>query len=269
MYSILVPVDFTPKSVWAFAFAANMARKNDGIVHLLHVIDSVSKPGKKEIDKARHKLFDFAQQYQNELKVSVISNVETGSVFTTIGEMGSRLGANMIVMGTVGLKGIQRVTGSFTLRIILGSKIPVLLLHENIEEENIKNIVIPFDLSLPMNSIVNSTIRTGLLNQSKIYIYGILQEKSYFYKRKIHTVLHEIINKLENAGLAYSIDLVQNKYQDLTDAILKYANRLGPAAIAFPVLYGMSENSRHIPELASDLVSHSTLPLLGVNLQKK
>ncbi|MFN2396024.1 MAG: universal stress protein [Bacteroidales bacterium] len=265
MYSILVPVDFTPKSVWALSLAAGLARKNEGIVHLLHVIDSFTNPGKKEIDNARLKLFDFAKQYQNDMQVSVIPNVETGSIFTTIGEMGTRLGVKMIIMGTVGLKGIQRITGSFALRIILGSKTPVLLLQKNIEVENIKNIVIPFDLSLPMENIVKNAIRTGLLNQSKVYVYGIMQEKSFFYKRKMYATLQEIIQKLENAGLAYSVDLFQNKYQNLTDAILKYASSLGPAAIAFPVLHNIGPNSRQIPDIASNLVRYSSLPLLGVN----
>lgn len=269
MYSILVPVDFTPKSVWALSLAANLARKNEGIVHLLHVIDSFTNPGKNEIENARHRLFVFAQQYQNDFQVSVIPNVETGNIFTTIGEMSARLGVKMIVMGTVGLKGIQRITGSFTLRIISGSKIPVLLLHKNPEEEIIRNIVIPFDLNLPMGSIVNNAINTGFLSQCKIYIYGILQEKTFFYKRKIHIALREIIQRLEDAGLAYSIDLVQNKYQDKTDAILKYSKRLGSAAIVFSVLKGIDGNKGHIPELASSLISHSGFPLMGFNPLKQ
>jgi nucleotide-binding universal stress UspA family protein len=268
MYSILVPVDFTQQSAWALSAAAVFARKNHGFIHLLHIVDARFDPGKDEMEKAREKLFEFAQNYQKELGVSIIPNVEKGSVFHSIGETASRLGAKMIVMGTHGVKGIQKVIGSYAIRVILGSKVPVFLIKEPLSSESFKNVVIHFDTNEPVDLVTEKVIEWVNPFHSSVCLFSRGRTMPEFRKRIIMGRIHRTLKKITSAGLESKSVIIQNDIQDFKDAIIRYARNINADIIAIPLQEKRYENEYAVSDLALHLCSNAPCPLWVVNPKK-
>ncbi|MBW6477929.1 MAG: universal stress protein [Bacteroidales bacterium] len=269
MYSILVPVDFTQQSVWALSAAAVFARKNRGLIHLLHIVDERFDPAKDEIEKARVSLFEFAQNYQQELGVTIIPNVETGSVFQSIGETANRLGVKMIVMGTHGIKGIQKVIGSYAIRVILGSKVPVVLIKEPLLSESFKNVVIPFDPAESVDLVTEKVIEWGNpFHNISVCLFSRVRTMSAFRKRIIMGRIKRTLKQITSAGLESKSIIIQNDIQDFKDTLIRYARNINADIIAFPLQVKKSENEYYVSDLALHLCANAPCPLWVVNPQK-
>ena len=56
--------------------------------------------------------------------------------------MRKRKNAVAIIMGTHGSKGMQKVFGSFAMKVIISTTVPFMIVQDNSEIKNIKNIVL-------------------------------------------------------------------------------------------------------------------------------
>jgi nucleotide-binding universal stress UspA family protein len=154
MKRILVPCDFSETAVEAFKFAADIAERSNGTVHLLHVVElpvlydsaavlsfeqAYMNDRKKEMEKAFLKL---KEKYTKDRPVTVKTHVEYGGTVHVIRRMIQEAKADLVVLGTHGAKGIKEFTiGSNTEKIVRSSPVPVISMKKAIK--HVKNIVMP------------------------------------------------------------------------------------------------------------------------------
>lgn len=140
-HNILIPWDFTPVAEYALQHGFKIAEKaKSKKISLLHIIKS-----EKEQDEALTKLNQIANDYQGKNGIEIEPLVRKGSIFTTIGEVASELQAELVVMGTHGLRGMQKLTGSWALKVIVSSKVPFVVVQEPPNETDFRDIVFPID----------------------------------------------------------------------------------------------------------------------------
>jgi nucleotide-binding universal stress UspA family protein len=138
---ILIPWDFTPVAECALKHAFKFAeRAKSKKIVLLHIIKT-----EKDYDEAFQKLSKVANDYQGVNKLDIEPIVRKGSIFTTIGEVTSEIESELVVMGTHGLRGMQKLTGSWALKVIVSSKAPFVVVQEPPKEDKLKHIVFPID----------------------------------------------------------------------------------------------------------------------------
>ena len=77
------------------------------------------------------------------IRPSVI--VKTGNIFEEIKSIIGECDAEIAVMGTHGMKGLQKFTGSWALKVIAGSKAPFVVVQDKPTEADIHKIVLPLD----------------------------------------------------------------------------------------------------------------------------
>lgn len=154
MKRILVPCDFSETAIEAFKFAAAIAEKSNGTVHLLHVVElpvlydsaavlsfeqAYMTDRKKEVEKAFSKL---KEKYAKDLPITVKSHVEYGGTVHVIRRMILETKADLVVLGTHGAKGLKEFTvGSNTEKIVRSSPVPVISMKKGIK--HVKSIVLP------------------------------------------------------------------------------------------------------------------------------
>jgi hypothetical protein len=56
--------------------------------------------------------------------------VRVGSVYEDIGDAAAEIDADLIIMGTHGMRGMQFITGSRALRVITSSSVPFVVVQE-------------------------------------------------------------------------------------------------------------------------------------------
>ena len=138
--NVVVPYDFTERADCAVKHAALIARSKDAEVVLLHIV-------KKEAQSAdaAAKLDGLVAQIAADEKVACRYIVREGTIFTTINEVVAEQGSMLVVMGTHGMKGMQRITGSWALKVIVGCTVPYLIVQKDPEYKKPMRVLFPVD----------------------------------------------------------------------------------------------------------------------------
>ncbi|ROQ90693.1 universal stress protein [Desulfosoma caldarium] len=143
---ILFPVDFSPVSEKIVPVVREMAERFQAKVHVLFVariFDDlgsmyVPRPSIKTIqtelaEGARKKLNEFLQQHFQDLPME--GQVVSGDPAEEILKFAATQGMDLIVMGTHGRKGLERIVfGSVAERVVKGASVPVLTVNPYGEE---------------------------------------------------------------------------------------------------------------------------------------
>ena len=170
---IVVPWDFTEKAQNALAHAIKMSKILDNKITLLHIAKKL-----KDVDSNLAKLKDIAAKTQADTGVNTEAIVKEGSIFTTIGEYTEEHeDINLIIMGTHGMKGMQKLTGSWALKVIIGSHAPFIVVQDPpTEKASFDKIVFPINFKTE--------------NREKliwaIYFGKIFNAKIHFIKQEVH-----------------------------------------------------------------------------------
>lgn len=140
-HRILVPFDFTRVSDIALQHATVLGKALGSELVLAHIV-----PGKQDVPEARlrmHALLDTIRVGYP----SVVGVLRIGSIFEAIDDLAVELDAQLVVMGTHGVKGMQFITGGRALRIVTECTVPVIITQEKPCGPNgYDDIVVPLDL---------------------------------------------------------------------------------------------------------------------------
>ena len=144
---ILVPTDFSEVCNNAMNQAIEAASALKYKIVLLHVVDKTTKDQlKKEqagVSSIEEKLSAMASQIATDTGLETDSIAKEGDIFTTIGEVAKDLGVSLMYLGTHGKVGMQKLTGSFALKVIISSPVPVVVVQKKPSHKGIKKIVLP------------------------------------------------------------------------------------------------------------------------------
>ena len=116
-------------------------------MHLLHVIDKNTNAYLKDenlgIESIYKRLQDIADDLTAKFDIEVKIKAEDGDIFTTINSVAQHLGAKLVYLGTHGKVGMQKLTGSFALKIITESPAPVIVVQKRKFNKGFRNILLP------------------------------------------------------------------------------------------------------------------------------
>ena len=95
--------------------------------------------------------------------------IEKGSIFSAIAEFANEKDASLVIMGTHGMKGMQKLTGSWALKVIVKSKVPFIVVQDPpADQERYHNIVFPVDFRSENKEKIKMAIFMGKYFDSKI-----------------------------------------------------------------------------------------------------
>ena len=109
----IVPHDFTPVGDSALKYALHLGKNVHTEIMLLHVVESAS-----ELAKTNAKLEAIIAQHQLPEGVTLTKKIIEGSIFEKIGAIAKKEGAQLIIMGTHGATGMQKLFGSNAMKVI-------------------------------------------------------------------------------------------------------------------------------------------------------
>jgi nucleotide-binding universal stress UspA family protein len=166
---IIVPWDFTNVAESALAHAVKIGRMVANEICILHIVDPDIKV-KAEGEK-RMLLNHTASEAGKKYNVKIDSHISKGSIFTAIADFANSSDANLVVMGTHGMKGMQKLTGSWALKVIVKSKVPFIVVQEPpADQGRYHNIVFPVDFRVENKEKMGMAIFMGKYFDSKIHI---------------------------------------------------------------------------------------------------
>lgn len=137
---ILVAWDFSPKAQIALEHAIQLAKISNSLVELVHIIDH-----KEEYSDSCIKMDKTIENTLIRLNHDISYVVKEGTVFKTLGEYALEVDAILVLMGTHGIRGMQKLTGSWALKVISSSKVPFIVVQGPPRNNHYSNIVFPID----------------------------------------------------------------------------------------------------------------------------
>lgn len=268
----LVPFDFSEVSKSALKLGIDLAEYNNGSVMMIHIVSK-----KSEKAGAREKFTEIKNQLSEQHKALVTTKVLVGDIYEDIAKASEILNATMIVMGTHGAKGFQKLFGSHALRLVSTTATPFMITQGGKEIDKMKNIVMPFYFEKESIQIASFAASVAKQFNSTIHLVGFHDKDEWLeghtrtnqlVVRKYFTdsdVAHEIVNLPKEKS--YEKELIQYAVKVDADliAVAYFNDSLIPTMNSF--VQELLENDFKIPVLtvnAEDLTVTSGMSFMTV-----
>ncbi|MCO5259328.1 MAG: universal stress protein [Crocinitomicaceae bacterium] len=253
----LVPMDFSTVSVDALKAATHIAKFNNGNVLAIHILSK-----KSEREQAKQQFETILNKLSEEDRNIISTSVFTGSVYDDIAKAAEITNANLIVMGTHGAKGMQKLMGSNALKIVSSTGTPFVIMQEGSSLTTITNIVMPFNFE--KDSIQIATFAGFIAKQfdATIHLTGYHDEDDWL-RGKSQTNQLVIRKFFDDNNVKYKIVNLP-KSKTYINAILDYSDEVKADLIAssffvdtvLPTMnsfvQALIENNRQIPLLTAN-----------------
>jgi nucleotide-binding universal stress UspA family protein len=256
-FVIVVPVDFTKAAVRAVEYAIGFSSKMNAKITLLHVVSKES-----EIKDANEHIAKFISESM--FNTAVETAIVVGNYLTDIGTISESLSADLIIMGTHGEKGVQKVFGSYALRVVESSKIPLLIVQEETIYRAINRIVMTIDLERESIQIVKTSSQIAKFFDAEIILIGG-KHSDPLLKKKVSMNMLLCKEFLTSEKVNFKIELLERKHFD--ENLIQYCanNEIDMIAATFyqNTFYAFSDkfvqhlimNELHIPMMTIDSTS--------------
>lgn len=273
MKKIIVPVDFSKHSEYALKAAAQLAKKYDAQLLVLHMLE-MSDTMLTSTDNAQNQKAVFflklaEQQFETFLQksylkgVKVVPIVKHFKVFSEVNDVANKENADMIVMGSHGASGFKEFfVGSNTERVVRNAEIPVLVVKHDLNNTNFDQVLFAtdFDEENLQPYLKASRLFDKLGSELKLLYVNLPNERfksSVEIENKIAKFLmaaHGNLDKLN--AVAYHADYT------VEEGILNYANKMGADLIAIPTHGRKGVTHFFAGSIGEDIANHSELPVI-------
>jgi len=216
---IMVPWDFSEKAEFALEHAIRLGKILNTDIELIHIVKK-----EKELEDATNRLNQVIEETDKKHGVKPMSLIKVGNIFTTISEIATEMHAEMVIMGTHGMKGMQKLTGSWALKVIAGSKVPFIVVQKPPTTHGFTNIVFPVDFRKENKEKINWIYYIARLYNSKFYIIKAKSTDKKFIKG-IHSNLLFTKKFLSNNQIPYEIHTAEGK-KDFTTETIEFAHQI-------------------------------------------
>jgi len=284
MKKILVPIDFSQRSLSALQLGAVIAKKSSAKITIVHILTNpfviVTAPEAYPLPA-----IEMSAQYdfQEKLEKSAISNlnklktkpwlssleVETkiitgSSAYKEILKYAEIIKPNLIVMGTNGTRGLSEIfLGTNAERIIRFTAIPVLVVGSKLKKPGINTIVF-----------------ASLFNEDTDKVFPFIKNFAKLFNAKIH--LLRINTKEDFVPTRYAVDNIKSfvkRYKGNYSIAIKDAYEVDEGIVSYAKevkadLITLGVHRRHGPSrFFTDRITEGVLrltgiPVLGVDIYK-
>ncbi len=274
---ILVPVDFSPKSIIAFEQATHLAKLLKHDIMLLYVHEetgvfsklfSDSEEDTKVMEKLQNKLNEISNHFGIICGVRIKTMLGKGRISTKIVEIAEMLNAHMIVMGTNSEEDHVTTIGANTHRVVRWAKCPVITINGLEHHSGCRSILLPLDISNETRQKVTRAIEMAKYFGSTIKVVSALSHK--YNKAQIIKIKSQL-NQVENFILERNIDCNTELIETTKDEksvvpiILKYAEEQGDIdLIMIMTQQEVGWIEKFIDSEAQEMIRTAKIPVMSI-----
>jgi nucleotide-binding universal stress UspA family protein len=278
MKKILVPTDFSKPAQIAVDVAADIAKKANAEITLLHIVEEATagsfniegqvssrsedwedkiftmrliEKGKKQMAKAVEDLKASGVKVRSELKI--------GAPFHGMRSIITDQKVDLVVMGTAGQTKLEEsIIGSNTEKVVRHANCPVLTVHKKPGNSDFKNIVYATALSKDEEVFSRVIRKTQQLYDATVHLVRINTPGNFQRDATVKKAMAEFAKKLQLKNFTINV------FNDLTEeeGIVYFADSINADMIAMAT-HGRTGFAHVLAgSIAEDVVSHSKRPVL-------
>lgn len=222
---VLVPTDFSEVCGNAVSHGVKLAKFLGYKVCILHIINKETraelKKKKVSTEYVESRLRDYKKYYSKKYDIEIETLAIEGSIFSTISDVATKIKANLMVLGTHGKKGLQHVFGSYAMRVVEESPVPVIVVQKRAFRAGYKNIVFPVSNDLEPRQAVQWAKLMAKLFNAKIHVY-ICPEKEAARRTALTIITRQITDVFDAEGVSYQVETAQ-KAAAFANQVISYS----------------------------------------------
>lgn len=270
MKRILVPTDFSKEAENALKVAAQLARKYNAEIFLLHMlelpfqqIDVLS--GKSDLPEAMffmklaHQKFEQALEKDYLQGIEVHETVDFHESFAEIKNVCKKRNIDIIVMGSHGASGFKEMfIGSNTEKVVRTSDIPVLVIKNEHENFDVSNFVFASDFKNDSKETYKQAIKLAESFGAKIHLVMVNTANNFTTTFDANKRINDFIkgNTFEN----YTINIYNDK--SVESGILNFSHSINADLIGIST-HGRQGISHFLNgSISEDIVNHAKRPVM-------
>lgn len=272
MKKILVPTDFSEQAENALKVAAQMARKFNSEIYLLHMlelpldlIDPSQPNGSGDLPEAlffmklAHQRFTEVMNKDYLKDIKVHETVEFHGAFDGIMDISNKYECDVIIMGSSGSDGFKEIfIGSNTEKVVRHSDIPVLVIKNDIEIFDVKKFVFATDLNPETIPTFQKAVEFSHKLQAKIELVMVNTPSKFITTTQMEEKLEVYTNNIDRKDFHFTL------YNDVSveTGILNYGNKINADLIGIST-HGRQGLAHFINgSISEDLVNHAKRPIV-------
>ncbi|MDX1752872.1 MAG: universal stress protein [Salinimicrobium sediminis] len=278
MKKILVPTDFSEQAENALKVAAQLAKKYNAEIYLLHMIElpaDMSNPvGETRSNDLPEALFFMklakkkftkllSAPYLSGLKIH--DTVEFNQAFDGIMDSSRKHGCDFIVMGSQGASGFKEMfIGSNTEKVVRTSEIPVLVIKNEHPTFEVKNFVFATNLEEQGKSTFQKVVDFAEFMNAKLFLVYVNTANEFITSEAIENRLEKYMENLNFSNYEFQV------YNDdsVETGILNFARKVNADLVGIAT-HGRKGLSHFFNgSISEDLVNHANSPVITFKLKK-
>jgi nucleotide-binding universal stress UspA family protein len=163
---ILVPYDYTELSEYAVKHAVIIAKIVEADLVLLHIVNDIT-------DEANDtkRLRDVADSFASKYGVNVEIKIRPGVVRKVIKVVAETIDAFLVIMKTQPPRGKEKFLRSRSIRVMMGSQIPFIIVQAPPKRLGFKKVIFPIDFRKENKEKLIWISTLSKFYTSKIYLY--------------------------------------------------------------------------------------------------
>jgi nucleotide-binding universal stress UspA family protein len=260
---MLIPTDLSVVAQYAIEWAVPFAKlSNTGIV-LVHIVKKSD-----DIADATAKVEKEAEDATRNFGVPIAGIVREGSIFTTIGETVDELDASLVIMGTHGIKGMQKLTGSWALKVIVTSRVPFIVVQSSPQKDSIDRIAFPIDYKRENREKIGWAYYVARMFNSKVFIFraGTARDKKIEHSIRTNVVFTEKFLRSKNVN--FEVSVAKGK-ESFAKESLQYAEEIEADLILITTTKGISFTDYVLGASEQDAITNNAnIPVMCINPRK-
>lgn len=270
MKKILVPTDFSKQAENALQVAAQLAKKHNSEIYLLHMlelplhqVDALSNfselPEAVFFMKLAHQHFEkvMSKEYLND--VIVHETIKFHQTFDGIVDTCHENEIDLIVMGSHGSSGFKEMfIGSNTEKVVRTSDIPVLVIKNEHKNFQINDFVFASDFKNDNKETYKQAIDMANVFGSKIHLLMVNTANNFTTTAKAKAKIMEFIKEYPFDN--YTIDIYND--ESVEKGILNFSHIVGADLIGIST-HGRQGIAHFLNgSISEDLVNHAKRPVI-------
>lgn len=272
--NILVPTDFSKQCDNAFDHAVKIADNKDAVIYLLHIIEDkdamIYGSNFLEMDIVHEKRKNTASVLHNYIALKQQSNVipviREGDLYENIKLVAEEVNADTIILGTHGKKGMQKLFGSYALKVVDKTDRPVLVVQDAPLDDPYANLLFPVSLHTEDRQKAEVALKYSKEYGSKIHIL-LEAAKNESEKVKQESIKRQLTHYFSKHGALYTLCVSEVWGSEFEIDIEKYAKETNSGMILI-----LNDASKHYfmggGKEENLLFNDSHIPVLCVHPKK-
>lgn len=271
MNRILVPTDFSEHAGYALKVAANLAKKHNSVVYLMHMLElpfhskvdvagsTTELPEALFYKKLAEKQFDefLDKPYLDE--VDIHETVKSDISFSEIKDACRELSIDLIVMGSHGASGLKEMfIGSNAEKVVRNSDVPVLVIKNDHDNFSIDNFVFASDFKNDNKQTYHQATEFAKIFDAKVHLLMVNTPNNFTTTNTAKKRIDDFIEDVEFEN--YSVTIYND--ESVEKGILNFSKDINADII------GISTHGRqgiaHFfnGSISEDIVNHAKRPVI-------